>query len=180
MNSELIEQLTRSRKRLAESLKLLPPSSEGIRGRRMRRRGFLLQRARFGQAHLRTLQADAQPGERKRRRHRRGRVRAGTTRRQPGGSGRPLHASRRVPRRRGPEIEKEFIKPFFDVAASAQLDKVADWKSVPGLEVSRRMSAVTLSASSRKYWASPSPGTICKRSTTARQRTNSSARTAST
>ena len=34
-----------------------------------------------------------------------------------------------------PEIEAQFIKPFFDVAASAQLDKVADWKSVPGLEV---------------------------------------------
>jgi glutamate synthase domain-containing protein 1/glutamate synthase domain-containing protein 3 len=33
------------------------------------------------------------------------------------------------------EIEEEFIKPFFDIAASAQLDKVADWKSVPGLEV---------------------------------------------
>jgi glutamate synthase domain-containing protein 1/glutamate synthase domain-containing protein 3 len=34
-----------------------------------------------------------------------------------------------------PEIEAEFIKPFFDVAASAPLDKVDDWKSVPGLEV---------------------------------------------
>ena len=34
-----------------------------------------------------------------------------------------------------PEIEVEFIKPFFDIAASAQLDKVDDWKSVPGLEV---------------------------------------------
>ncbi|MGO9586942.1 MAG: glutamate synthase [Limisphaerales bacterium] len=34
-----------------------------------------------------------------------------------------------------PEIEAQFIKPFFDIAASAQLDKVADWKSVPGLEV---------------------------------------------
>ncbi len=34
-----------------------------------------------------------------------------------------------------PEIEEEFIKPFFDVAASAQFDKVDDWKSVPGLEV---------------------------------------------
>jgi glutamate synthase domain-containing protein 1/glutamate synthase domain-containing protein 3 len=33
------------------------------------------------------------------------------------------------------EIEAEFIKPFFDIAASAQLDKVDDWKSVPGLEV---------------------------------------------
>jgi glutamate synthase domain-containing protein 1 len=33
------------------------------------------------------------------------------------------------------EIEEQFIKPFFDIAASAQLDKVADWKSVPGLEV---------------------------------------------
>jgi glutamate synthase domain-containing protein 1/glutamate synthase domain-containing protein 3 len=34
-----------------------------------------------------------------------------------------------------PEIEAQFIKPNFDIAASAQLDKVADWKSVPGLEV---------------------------------------------
>ena len=33
------------------------------------------------------------------------------------------------------EIEEQFIKPFFDIAASAQLVKVADWKSVPGLEV---------------------------------------------
>ena len=34
-----------------------------------------------------------------------------------------------------PEIEAEFIKPFFEVAASAALDRVGDWKSVPGLEV---------------------------------------------
>jgi glutamate synthase domain-containing protein 1/glutamate synthase domain-containing protein 3 len=34
-----------------------------------------------------------------------------------------------------PEIEKEFITPNFDIAASKQLDKVSDWKSVPGLEV---------------------------------------------
>ncbi|MGD0351317.1 MAG: glutamate synthase [Verrucomicrobiota bacterium] len=34
-----------------------------------------------------------------------------------------------------PEIEAQFIKPFFDIAAAAPLDKVADWKSVPGLEV---------------------------------------------
>jgi len=34
-----------------------------------------------------------------------------------------------------PEIEAQFIKPFFDIAASAQLDKVDDWKSVSGLEV---------------------------------------------
>jgi glutamate synthase domain-containing protein 1/glutamate synthase domain-containing protein 3 len=34
-----------------------------------------------------------------------------------------------------PEIEAQFIKPCFDIAASAPLDKVADWKSVPGLEV---------------------------------------------
>ena len=33
------------------------------------------------------------------------------------------------------EIEAEFIKPFFEVAASARLDQVSDWKSVPGLEV---------------------------------------------
>ena len=34
-----------------------------------------------------------------------------------------------------PEIEEQYITPFFDIAASAQLDKVDDWKSVPGLEV---------------------------------------------
>jgi glutamate synthase domain-containing protein 1/glutamate synthase domain-containing protein 3 len=34
-----------------------------------------------------------------------------------------------------PEIEEQFIKPCFDVAAASQLDKVDDWKSVPGLEV---------------------------------------------
>ena len=34
-----------------------------------------------------------------------------------------------------PEIEKEFITPNFDVAKSAMLDKVDDWKTVPGLEV---------------------------------------------
>ncbi|MGO8927164.1 MAG: glutamate synthase [Limisphaerales bacterium] len=34
-----------------------------------------------------------------------------------------------------PEIEAQFITPLFDVAAGAQLDKVDDWKSVPGLEV---------------------------------------------
>ena len=34
-----------------------------------------------------------------------------------------------------PEIEAQFITPFFDVAASGQLDQVTDWKSVPGLEV---------------------------------------------
>jgi glutamate synthase domain-containing protein 1/glutamate synthase domain-containing protein 3 len=33
------------------------------------------------------------------------------------------------------EIEEQYITPFFDIAASAQLDKVDDWKSVPGLEV---------------------------------------------
>ncbi|HXK46447.1 MAG TPA: glutamate synthase [Deltaproteobacteria bacterium] len=33
------------------------------------------------------------------------------------------------------EIENEFITPFFDIAASAELDKVDDWKTVPGLEV---------------------------------------------
>jgi glutamate synthase domain-containing protein 1/glutamate synthase domain-containing protein 3 len=34
-----------------------------------------------------------------------------------------------------PEIEKQFITPNFDVAKSAMLDKVDDWKTVPGLEV---------------------------------------------
>jgi glutamate synthase domain-containing protein 3 len=34
-----------------------------------------------------------------------------------------------------PEIEKQFITPNFDIATMSQLDKVDDWKSVPGLEV---------------------------------------------
>jgi glutamate synthase domain-containing protein 1/glutamate synthase domain-containing protein 3 len=34
-----------------------------------------------------------------------------------------------------PEIEKQFITPNFDIAVSKQLDKMADWKSIPGLEV---------------------------------------------
>ena len=34
-----------------------------------------------------------------------------------------------------PEIEKQFITPNFDIAKSTQLDKVSDWKTVPGLEV---------------------------------------------
>jgi glutamate synthase domain-containing protein 1/glutamate synthase domain-containing protein 3 len=34
-----------------------------------------------------------------------------------------------------PEIEKQFITPNFDIAAKKLLDKVADWKSVAGLEV---------------------------------------------
>jgi glutamate synthase domain-containing protein 1/glutamate synthase domain-containing protein 3 len=34
-----------------------------------------------------------------------------------------------------PEIEAQYIQPFFDVASADQLDKVDDWKSVPGLEV---------------------------------------------
>jgi glutamate synthase domain-containing protein 1/glutamate synthase domain-containing protein 3 len=34
-----------------------------------------------------------------------------------------------------PEIEKQFINPNFDIAKSTQLDKVSDWKTVPGLEV---------------------------------------------
>ena len=34
-----------------------------------------------------------------------------------------------------PEIEKQFITPNFDVAKSTKLDKVDDWKTVPGLEV---------------------------------------------
>jgi glutamate synthase domain-containing protein 1/glutamate synthase domain-containing protein 3 len=34
-----------------------------------------------------------------------------------------------------PEIEKQFITPKFDIAKTAKLDKVDDWKTVPGLEV---------------------------------------------
>ncbi|MBI5385924.1 MAG: glutamate synthase [Verrucomicrobia bacterium] len=34
-----------------------------------------------------------------------------------------------------PEIEAQFVTPYFDIAVTGELDKVADWKSVPGLEV---------------------------------------------
>jgi len=34
-----------------------------------------------------------------------------------------------------PEIEAQFVTPYFDIAATGQLDQIADWKSVPGLEV---------------------------------------------
>ncbi|MBP7734526.1 MAG: glutamate synthase [Spirochaetes bacterium] len=34
-----------------------------------------------------------------------------------------------------PEVEKQFIDPFFDIAHRAMLDTVDDWKKVPGLEV---------------------------------------------
>lgn len=33
------------------------------------------------------------------------------------------------------EVERDFIYPFFDIAASRMLDTVDDWRSVPGLEV---------------------------------------------
>jgi glutamate synthase domain-containing protein 1/glutamate synthase domain-containing protein 3 len=33
------------------------------------------------------------------------------------------------------DVEKNFIHPFFDVAASHMLDRVDDWQTVPGLEV---------------------------------------------
>jgi glutamate synthase domain-containing protein 1 len=33
------------------------------------------------------------------------------------------------------EIEREFIEPFFEVAASAQFETAGDWRSIPGLEV---------------------------------------------
>ena len=33
------------------------------------------------------------------------------------------------------EIEQQFITPHFNIAASSRLEEVADWKSVPGLEV---------------------------------------------
>jgi glutamate synthase domain-containing protein 1/glutamate synthase domain-containing protein 3 len=45
-----------------------------------------------------------------------------------------LHIALLDPKVRG-EVESEFIKPCFDVTASAELDKVDDWKSVGDLEV---------------------------------------------
>ncbi len=33
------------------------------------------------------------------------------------------------------DVEKNFINPFFDVAASHMLDRVDDWQTIPGLEV---------------------------------------------
>jgi glutamate synthase domain-containing protein 1/glutamate synthase domain-containing protein 3 len=45
-----------------------------------------------------------------------------------------LHVAFLDPQAR-PQVEEQFIKPVFDVAAAAPLDKVDDWKSVPWLEV---------------------------------------------
>src|SRR5208337_542206 len=136
MNTELINKLTGSRKRLAESLKLPPilrkEAEEGGCGVV----GFCCSEPVAGR-HI---------YEPSRQMHNRG-----------NGKGGGIAAVGFVPEQLGvrrevlgthyllnvafidtslrPEIEEEFIKPFFDVAASAQLDKVDDWKSVPGLEV---------------------------------------------
>jgi glutamate synthase domain-containing protein 1/glutamate synthase domain-containing protein 3 len=136
MNSELIQLLTGSRKRLVENLNYSPPlrkeSEEGGCGVV----GFCC--------------SEPVPGrhiyEPSRQMHNRG-----------NGKGGGIAAVGLVPEHLGvsrevldshyllhvafidalvrPEVEEEFIKPFFDIAASAQLDKVDDWKSVPGLEV---------------------------------------------
>jgi glutamate synthase domain-containing protein 1/glutamate synthase domain-containing protein 3 len=136
MNSELIHRLTDSRKRLAESLRSSPPlrkeSEEGGCGVV----GFCC--------------SEPVPGrhiyEPSRQMHNRG-----------NGKGGGIAAVGLVPEQLGvsravldshyllhvafldakapSEIEEQFITPFFDVAASARLDKVDDWQSVPGLEV---------------------------------------------
>ena len=49
-----------------------------------------------------------------------------------------------------PEIEPQFIKPFFDIAASAQLDKVATGNPCRALRSCRPMSAAISSASNRR------------------------------
>ena len=136
MNSELIQRLTGSRKRLAErlnySLPLRKESEEGGCGVV----GFCCSEPVEGR-HI---------YEPSRQMHNRG-----------NGKGGGIAAVGLVPEQLGvsrevldshyllnvayidtslrPEIEEGFIKPFFDVAASAQFDKVDDWKSVPGLEV---------------------------------------------
>jgi glutamate synthase domain-containing protein 1/glutamate synthase domain-containing protein 3 len=45
-----------------------------------------------------------------------------------------LHIALLDPSVRG-DIEREFITPFFDVAASTRLETAGDWRRVPGLEV---------------------------------------------
>ena len=45
-----------------------------------------------------------------------------------------LHVAIIDPRVRA-EMEAQFIAPHFEIAAAGQLEKVADWQSVPGLEV---------------------------------------------
>jgi glutamate synthase domain-containing protein 1/glutamate synthase domain-containing protein 3 len=136
MNAELIQKLTGSRKRLAESLRLPPilrkEAEEGGCGVV----GFCCSEPVAGR-HI---------YEPSRQMHNRG-----------NGKGGGIAAVGLVPEQLGvsrevldshyllnvafidtslrPEIEEKFINPFFDVAASAQFDKVDDWKSVPGLEV---------------------------------------------
>ena len=136
MNSEMIQKLTGSRKRLAESLRLPPilrkEAEEGGCGVV----GFCCSEPVAGR-HI---------YEPSRQMHNRG-----------NGKGGGIAAVGLVPEQLGVSrevldsqyllnvafidtslrqgIEEEFISPFFDVAASAQFDKVGDWKSVPGLEV---------------------------------------------
>ena len=99
--------------------------------------GFCCSEARARPAHLRALEADAQPRQRQRRRHRGGRLGARAVGRQPAGARRVLHAAHRLsgPEGPAPRSSRKFITPHFDVAASAALDTVDDWQSVGDLEV---------------------------------------------
>jgi len=136
MNSELIQKLTGSRKRLAESLRLPPVIRKEAEEGGCGVVGFCCSEPVAGR-HI---------YEPSRQMHNRG-----------NGKGGGIAAVGLVPEQVGvtrevldshyllhvafidtslrAEIEAEFINPFFDVAASAQLDKVDDWKTVPGLEV---------------------------------------------
>ena len=136
MNNELIKRLAGSRKRLAESLNYSsPPRKEAEEG---------------GCGVVGFCCSEPVPGrhiyEPSRQMHNRG-----------NGKGGGIAAVGLVPEQLGvsrelldnhyllhvafidtkarPEIEEQFIKPCFDIAAASQLDKVDDWKSVPGLEV---------------------------------------------
>ncbi|MGD0744993.1 MAG: glutamate synthase [Verrucomicrobiota bacterium] len=136
MNREPIQRLTDSRKRLAQSLKVAPPIRKEAEEGGCGVVGFCC--------------SEPVPGrhiyEPSRQMHNRG-----------NGKGGGIAAVGLVPEQLGvsrevldthyllhvafldakarPEIEAQFIQTFFDVTASAPLDKVDDWKSVPGLEV---------------------------------------------
>jgi glutamate synthase domain-containing protein 1/glutamate synthase domain-containing protein 3 len=136
MNSELIQRLASSRKRLAESFNCSPPLRKDAEEGGCGVVGFCC--------------SEPVPGrhiyEPSRQMHNRGNGKGGGiaavglvpeqlgVSREVLDSHYLLHVAFVDPKARA-EIEQQFITPFFDVAASAKLDPVDDWKSVPGLEV---------------------------------------------
>jgi glutamate synthase domain-containing protein 1/glutamate synthase domain-containing protein 3 len=136
MNSEIIQRLGGSRKRLAEGLRYAPPLRKEAEEGGCGVVGFCC--------------SEPVPGrhiyEPSRQMHNRGNGKGGGVA-AVGLVPEQLRVSREVldshyllhvafiDTKARPEIEAQFIRPFFDIAAVAQLDKVDDWKSVPGLEV---------------------------------------------